>query len=150
MKKIVTFRRLWTASLAALTIGLASMIVAPSASAAAGLTCTDGNYHQSSNNQYVGYAPVYRYANGGSTRSCYMNSSRGAAVAVRHLQKAYNACYAQFGNKLVVDGDYGDLTEAAVRVIQSKEGLVPTDGLYGPSTALRMRIPDEDTFVCFR
>ncbi|MFI8526817.1 peptidoglycan-binding protein [Promicromonospora sukumoe] len=78
-----------------------------------------------------------------------MNSSQGAAVAVRHLQRAYNACYAQFGSQLFVDGIYGDQTKAAVRVIQSREGLVPTDGLYGPATAAKLRIPDEDTQFCF-
>lgn len=77
-----------------------------------------------------------------------MSSSQGTAAAVKTLQRAYNACYAQFGTPLVVDGDYGDLTKAAVRVIQSREGLVPTDGLYGPATAAKLRIANSGGF-CF-
>jgi peptidoglycan hydrolase-like protein with peptidoglycan-binding domain len=145
---IQTFRRTVTALFAVLAISLSSLLLAPAASAA-GISCNDGAYRVSGSN--AGWMPVHYYHDGttNSTRKCYMNSSQGLAVAVRHLQRAYNECYARFGSKLVVDGDYGDLTKEAVRVIQSREGLVPTDGLYGPATAMKLRIPDEDSGLCF-
>ncbi|NNG61717.1 DUF3380 domain-containing protein [Pseudomonas fragi] len=49
--------------------------------------------------------------------------------AVRTLQKNLNS----HGSQLNVDGDYGDLTETAVRVYQLKVGLV-ADGIAGNST----------------
>ena len=49
--------------------------------------------------------------------------------AVRVLQKNLN----NHGAKLTVDGDYGDLTEAAVRAFQLKVGLV-ADGIAGSKT----------------
>lgn len=49
--------------------------------------------------------------------------------AVRILQKNLN----QYGAKLVVDGDYGDATETAVRAYQLKVGLV-ADGIAGHKT----------------
>lgn len=49
--------------------------------------------------------------------------------AVRILQKNLN----NHGAKLVVDGDYGDATETAVRAYQVKAGLV-ADGIAGTKT----------------
>lgn len=49
--------------------------------------------------------------------------------AVRTLQKNLN----NHGAKLVVDGDYGDATETAVRAYQVKAGLV-ADGIAGTKT----------------
>ena len=49
--------------------------------------------------------------------------------AVRILQKNLN----NHGAKLVVDGDYGDVTETAVRAYQVKVGLV-ADGVAGTKT----------------
>ncbi|MFC9008341.1 N-acetylmuramidase domain-containing protein [Streptomyces microflavus] len=49
--------------------------------------------------------------------------------AVRILQKNLN----NHGAKLVMDGDYGDATEAAVRAYQVKAGLV-ADGIAGTKT----------------
>jgi hypothetical protein len=49
--------------------------------------------------------------------------------AVRILQKKLN----QHGAQLVVDGDYGDATESAVRAYQLNIGLV-ADGIAGAST----------------
>ncbi|MGF6590704.1 N-acetylmuramidase domain-containing protein [Pseudomonas sp. 2835] len=57
------------------------------------------------------------------------HGDRGQAVS--QLQKQLN----QAGAKpaLVVDGDYGDATEKAVRAFQAKSGLVD-DGIAGPKT----------------
>ena len=49
--------------------------------------------------------------------------------AVRVLQKNLN----NHGAKLIIDGDYGDGTEAAVRAYQLKVGLV-ADGIAGSKT----------------
>lgn len=49
--------------------------------------------------------------------------------AVRVLQKSLN----QHGAQLVVDGDYGEATEAAVRAYQLKVGLI-ADGVAGSKT----------------
>ena len=49
--------------------------------------------------------------------------------AVQQLQKALNAR----GAKLLADGDFGDLTEDAVRAYQQQVGLV-ADGVAGPKT----------------
>jgi len=49
--------------------------------------------------------------------------------AVRHLQTTLNTN----GARLVVDGHYGDTTEAAVRLYQLSIGLV-ADGIAGPKT----------------
>lgn len=49
--------------------------------------------------------------------------------AVRVLQKSLNT----HGAKLIIDGDYGDVTEAAVRAFQLKVGLV-ADGIAGSKT----------------
>lgn len=55
------------------------------------------------------------------------NGDRGQAV--RHLQKLLN----DRGARLEADGDFGDITEAAVREYQRSVGLVD-DGVAGPKT----------------
>jgi peptidoglycan hydrolase-like protein with peptidoglycan-binding domain len=75
---------------------------------------------------------------------CYMNSSQGTVAAIAALQRAYNACYTLFGAPGIdEDGIYGDDTKAAVRTIQSTHNLF-TDGLYGPATALQLKVKDDN------
>lgn len=56
--------------------------------------------------------------------------------AVMDLQKMLNAN----GAKLVVDGKFGPLTQAALKSYQGSHGLTP-DGIYGPKTAAVLNPP---------
>lgn len=62
--------------------------------------------------------------------------------AVRNLQKQLNA----HGAKLLVDGDYGDETEKAVRAYQARVGLVP-DGVAGEKTQAVLAGADPKHFL---
>jgi|14_taG_2_1085336.scaffolds.fasta_scaffold01861_5 peptidoglycan hydrolase-like protein with peptidoglycan-binding domain len=42
------------------------------------------------------------------------------------------------GAKLKVDGLHGDGTKAAIENFQSKKGLYPVDGVWGPNTASKL------------
>ncbi|WP_200837530.1 peptidoglycan-binding domain-containing protein [Ruania rhizosphaerae] len=52
------------------------------------------------------------------------------ASAIMNIQRTLNQCY---GENLVVDGDFGSLTRAAVIRMQQTEGLI-ADGYYGPQS----------------
>lgn len=54
---------------------------------------------------------------------------------VRALQLSLNYCY---GKSLVVDGSFGPATAAALRSVQSAEGIA-VDGSYGPQTRDNMK-----------
>lgn len=74
--------------------------------------------------------------------ACYLNSSHDDYDATRALQVSYNECYSHLypgdlpsgRTTLVLDGDYGGETTAAVANVQARHGL-GRDGLYGPATA---------------
>lgn len=67
---------------------------------------------------------------------CIMNSgAKGSAV--KTLQYSINNCYRP-SPRLVVDGDYGPRTTAAVRRVQRKIGTV-ADGIYGSRTLILMK-----------
>lgn len=59
--------------------------------------------------------------------------SRGESV--KKLQSALNACN---NAGLIVDGDFGKATRAAVLTFQKNHGLTP-DGIYGPATAKKLK-----------
>lgn len=63
----------------------------------------------------------------------YKRGSRGEIV--RQIQKAL----AGAGLRVIVDGNFGPITEEAVREFQKKKGLTP-DGIVGPAT-LALLIP---------
>lgn len=63
----------------------------------------------------------------------YKKGSRGEIV--RQIQKAL----AGAGLRVIVDGNFGTITEEAVREFQKKKGLTP-DGIVGPAT-LALLIP---------
>lgn len=58
--------------------------------------------------------------------------------AVSRLQIALDFCNDHAS--LAVDGDYGPLTEAAVKAFQETHGLT-ADGIFGPDTSGRMQWP---------
>jgi peptidoglycan hydrolase-like protein with peptidoglycan-binding domain len=65
-----------------------------------------------------------------SSTTCYM--AQGAnSNAVKRLQTTLNRCY---GQSLVVDGDFGSRTKAALKVAQGWNWLLTADGEYGPKT----------------
>jgi hypothetical protein len=64
------------------------------------------------------------------------NMVRGTnSAAVRQLQRSMNTCYQK---QLVLDGDFGGRTEAALIDVQRRSGTTP-DGQYGPNTRKAMR-----------
>lgn len=72
---------------------------------------------------------------------CYLTNGDGTVRyplgGVEVLQRALNKCYSA---GLVVDGAFGDKTEAALRRAQSAAG-VKIDGEYGPATRDNMKWP---------
>lgn len=81
--------------------------------------------------------------------SCYLNPSHDNATATTALQRSYNTCYASANRPLpsgrttlIVDGDYGNETLAAIEWVQRAHGL-GDDGLYGPNTARAMRMQQQ-------
>jgi peptidoglycan hydrolase-like protein with peptidoglycan-binding domain len=60
-------------------------------------------------------------------------------VAVAHLQIALNA-WCNLSAGLTVDGNYGPLTQQAVRNVQPAYHIT-VDGIYGPQTASAMLWP---------
>lgn len=148
---MVKMRRFAAAFLAVLAVTFSGVLVAPVASAAV-LACTHTHITYGSGDR-SGLKPIGLRSGSYPTFDCYMSSTLGSPAAIKALQRAYNYCYAgRFsGDWISVDGVYGGQTEYAVRVIQSAEGLVPTDGLYGPATASRLRVYDSNggTGTCF-
>jgi hypothetical protein len=71
---------------------------------------------------------------GSGTVNCNMVRGTNSA-AVRQLQRSMNVCY---GEALRTDGDFGGLTEAALRRTQARSGA-QVDGQYGPNTRTHMK-----------
>ncbi|WP_328771723.1 peptidoglycan-binding domain-containing protein [Streptomyces sp. NBC_00286] len=112
------------ALLAALLGG--ALAVAPSATAADYSPCTYGAvlHNKVTNPTSYKYVPYV-----GNSPNCWLDWGM-SNTAVRALQKNLNSCY---GYRLATDGDFGDLTESALKSVQRKVG-VRADGDYGPNT----------------
>ena len=83
--------------------------------------------------------PAYKYSSGSLTKDCLMNNG-AKGDGVKKLQYSINNCYTQtpVKDRLKEDGDYGDLTKAAVRKVQAYIGA-GVDGIYGEQTYSLMK-----------
>ena len=80
------------------------------------------------------HAPVMTPPSAASPVELLAVGARGPQVS--QLQETLNKVKVGV-NPLVVDGDFGFRTEAAVKQFQQRSGL-PVDGIYGPQTAARL------------
>ncbi|MDT5195812.1 MAG: hypothetical protein QOH20_2566 [Mycobacterium sp.] len=64
--------------------------------------------------------------------------SSGPQVA--ELQRRLKQAYAQYAGDLVIDGEFGPVTEAAVKEFQRRTGGLKVDGIVGPAIAAAMKL----------
>jgi murein L,D-transpeptidase YcbB/YkuD len=106
--------------------GIAGITVAAAMPASAQASCTDVSGFTDVKG-YEAVIPTIGYQTHQDNCELGVGNDSYAVVA---LQETLNDCY---GQHLTVDGDYGPLTEAAVKVAQRDAG-VTQDGVYGPQT----------------
>lgn len=123
-----TIRRAVTAFATASLLLAGSVAVAAPAQAAMP-ACNNHDWRE-------GNTGVPGYVSGSTVeRRCYLARGMNNNFAVELLQASMNYCY---GEKLTVDGDFGALTQAALKRTQGKLG-VSQDGSYGPVTRNAMQ-----------
>jgi N-acetyl-anhydromuramyl-L-alanine amidase AmpD len=77
--------------------------------------------------------PVGQYAH-----ILLFRGSEGPQVA--ELQRELKSTYPDFAGHLVIDGDFGRETEAAVKEFQRRTPGLAVDGIVGPATAAALRL----------
>ncbi|AOT23688.1 lysin A [Mycobacterium phage MitKao] len=68
----------------------------------------------------------------------YRGNPRNDADRVRRVQRRLKAAYRSYAGHLEIDGDFGPLTELAVREFQRRSLLI-ADGIVGPNTAAALK-----------
>jgi peptidoglycan hydrolase-like protein with peptidoglycan-binding domain len=121
-------RRITLAAAAVLVAasGVAGVTLAAAAPASAQASCTGTSIYTDAKGYGV-FIPTI--GNNTHQDNCELGLGNDSD-AVATLQNTLNYCY---GQHLTIDGDYGPLTEAAVKVAQRDAG-VTQDGVYGPQT----------------
>jgi len=121
-------RRISVAAAAVLVTasGLGAVALAPAVPASAQASCTGTSVYT----DVKGYG-VFIPTIGNNTHrdDCELGLGNDSD-AVATLQNTLDYCY---GQHLTIDGDYGPLTQAAVKVAQ-RDAHVTVDGIYGPQT----------------
>lgn len=80
----------------------------------------------------IDYGSIWTPVDSYGTVDCRINQwTPDNNPAVRALQYALNTCY---GEGLLIDGDFGPVTSAALSRAQAQEGII-VDGWYGNQTA---------------
>lgn len=128
------------ARLAALVVGALAvptgLVVSTAGTASAATpTCNNAKVY------YGGYVPYY---SGTGTVDCNMVQGTNSQ-GVWALQHSMNLCYHE---NLVLDGDFGPATKAALIRTQQKAGTY-ADGVYGPNTRKAMYHVG-DNYTCVR
>lgn len=81
-------------------------------------------------------APTKPVPSGYFTGLLYIGST---GPQVSELQRRLKAAYSSYAGHLPVDGDFGPLTDAAVREFQRRSNLT-VDGIVGPQTAAALKL----------
>lgn len=102
---------------------------------------------------YMGQKNLWAYQPGvNGSYKCYLFKGDGPDDGVRSLQRAINACYIDRGYisraRLVVDGEFGTNTKAALVAVQNYLHI-NADGGYGPQTHNAMSFPGAPSGICW-
>lgn len=121
-------RRIALAAVAVLVAasGITGMTLVSAVPASAQASCTGYSPLLGTGGNYM-LIPTIGNATGRDNCDLGLGNDSNAVVI---LQGTLNHCY---GQHLTVDGDFGSLTQAALKVAQRREGIT-ADGVYGPQT----------------
>lgn len=92
---------------------------------------------------YANHNEEARVPTYGTSKSCTLRSGN-ISEGVRTLQNSLNLCH---GKSLVVDGNFGPATRAALIQVQTAIGAT-ADGIYGPQTYTKMRHKNSINYSC--
>lgn len=128
-------------TLVALALAASGVIATPTQALAATSECNYGTW-LSQGSPYPGstyryFFPSYHTTAGWDYFDCYLRNGDFNNFGVVALQNALIRCY---GQAITPDGDFGTLTERALKNVQTVHGL-KVDGIYGPDTYGAMWFP---------